>query len=68
MDSYQHQYDFPIDEAVKKWRILTANDGILLEKEFNVCFDIFYLISIVFLLISLFERWIKIVQLSELIQ
>jgi hypothetical protein len=37
MDSHQHQYDFPLDEAVKKWRTLTANDGILLEKEFNVC-------------------------------
>jgi hypothetical protein len=38
MDSYQHQYDFSVDEAVKKWRMLTENDGILLEEEFNVCF------------------------------
>ncbi|CAF2348722.1 unnamed protein product [Rotaria sp. Silwood2] len=35
MDSYQHQYDFSVHQAVKKWRTLTANDGILLEQEFN---------------------------------
>jgi hypothetical protein len=40
MDSYQHQYDFSVNEAVKKWRTLTENHGILLEKEFNVCFYI----------------------------
>jgi hypothetical protein len=39
MDVYQHQYDFSVDEAVKKWRTLTANDGILLENEFNVCYN-----------------------------
>jgi hypothetical protein len=38
MDSYQHQYDFPVDETVKKWQTLTANDGILLQREFKVCF------------------------------
>ncbi|CAF4868313.1 unnamed protein product [Rotaria sp. Silwood1] len=26
MDSYQHQYDFSVNQAVKKWRTLTAND------------------------------------------
>jgi hypothetical protein len=36
MDSDQHQYNFSVDEAVKKWRTLTENNGILLEKEFNV--------------------------------
>lgn len=38
MDLCQPQYNFSVDEAVKKWRSLIANDGILLEKEFNVCF------------------------------
>jgi len=36
MDSYQYQYDFSVNEAVKKWRTLTENDRILLENEFNV--------------------------------
>jgi hypothetical protein len=38
MDSYQHEYDFSVDEAVQKWRTLTANDRILLENEFRVDF------------------------------
>jgi hypothetical protein len=36
MDSHQLQYDFNVNEAVKKWRTLTADDGKLLEEEFNV--------------------------------
>jgi hypothetical protein len=43
MDSYQHEYDFSVDDAVKKWRTLTANDGILLEKEFQVRFRIVFI-------------------------
>jgi hypothetical protein len=38
MDSYDQQYKFSVEEAVKKWRTLIVNDGILLAKEFNVCF------------------------------
>ena len=35
--SYDH-YEFPVDEARKKWRELKANDDALLQKEFKVCF------------------------------
>lgn len=38
MDTLQNQYEFSIHESVQKWRTLTANDGILLEDEFKVCF------------------------------
>ncbi|CAF1442840.1 unnamed protein product [Adineta steineri] len=35
MDGFQHPYNFTAGEAIKKWRTLVANDGILLEREFN---------------------------------
>ncbi|CAF0785825.1 unnamed protein product [Rotaria sordida] len=35
MDLYQHQYDFSVNQVVKKWRTLTANDSILLKQEFD---------------------------------
>jgi hypothetical protein len=38
MDSYQSEDDFLMNDAVEKWRTLTANDRILLEKEFQVRF------------------------------
>ena len=36
MDAYQPQYDFSVNQAVEKWRKLTANNRCLLEEEFNV--------------------------------
>lgn len=33
----QQQYEFSIDEAVQKWRTLTADKNVLLENEFKVC-------------------------------
>ena len=36
MEAYQHQYDFPVEEAVRKWHTLTENNGLLLEQEFKV--------------------------------
>ncbi|CAF0822210.1 unnamed protein product [Adineta ricciae] len=35
MEEYQHQYDFPVEEAVGKRHTLTKNDGVLLEQEFK---------------------------------
>ncbi|UJR27548.1 hypothetical protein I4U23_008830 [Adineta vaga] len=35
MDVYQDPYNFSVNDAVKKWRTLTADDGLLLEEEFN---------------------------------
>ena len=38
----QQQYEFSRDEAVQKWRTLTANEGVLLENEFTVRFAILF--------------------------
>jgi hypothetical protein len=61
MDAYQQQYKFSVDEAVKKWRTLIANDGILLEKEFNVCFKFSIKFHEHYFHIRLFESSIQIV-------
>lgn len=36
MDSDEYQLDFPPDGAVRQWRLLTANGGQRLQKEFAV--------------------------------